>query len=927
MSKGFVFFFFLFFLYGEETFALWPNKYEWQKITSPHFVVLVSKNHIEYGKRVSQKAEHAFEILQQFSEKYPKKTYIIVDHTKNYTNGSATFFPYSIIQLQPNAPSTFESIGQYDDWLLELLLHEYTHILSFHNVRGLYTPLRWILGSTISPGYFMPVWYLEGLAVFNESYFTNGGRLRSSSYQALKRTLKRSNISYANEQETGTYPFGGTPYIFGGWINHHALTNSKKNTDPKEAAKSLHKKFSKRVPFFVNSGFSSSQNVSAYKSFRETFAKNSDEFRKSFFEKPLKKDPFVFYGERPLWSLEHNALFVIRKDNFLRDNIYRLDDKFKEKKLFAFRQIDFYRVTKEKIYFIAQDLEEQDHLVYNLRAYDFKSKKIKKITENFNIHNFDIYKNKIVFVRKYIDRQELVLADLSDLKKTQKTIYKTLNLEERLGLPRFITPTSVVFTAKSPKKKEQLLQLDFKTNQKEILTFEEHITYLSVAGGALYYMYEQDGVNRLSRSGARSSLTLPQGVIGIEIVNKDNIYFSRLTNEGPVVLKSSFKDLIRLKSDGEKPIKIPKVKFANKTPPKKTKVSNYSSFTKLMPNYILPTVAVSPYGFSGEFLYGASTGSRDPLELNTYSISAFTDTVSNKVSTEFIYTSNHFRMPLAFYAGKLNQPLTYDLTRTSTNASIGTSYTFNLNLGKSIRLGWGALWDKTENISTASDDLLRGGGYLTFEFKNALAQPRELAPIKGFEGLISSRYYAPVDDEYFDYLNLRMGLRTYLKSPLVSSHRFILGLDGQWNDQTLPGILTPNSLNQIYRNSALGDFVLRGAPTGSFFALDWFATGHLEYRFPIVNINWGPGLLPAFLNRITGAFTADYGVIKGADLINQAFVDSDTALYSAGAELVIEGKAFYHVPASLQVGVYQFLNKEVYDGSPELFIGFALSGF
>lgn len=933
MVKVFVCFLFLFSLYTTKTFALWPNKYKWEKISSPHFVVLVSSENLEYGKRVSQKAEHAFQILSQFSEKHPKKTYIIVDHTKNFTNGSATFFPYPIIRLQPNAPSAFQTIGQYDDWLLELLVHEYTHILSFHNVRGIYTPLRWAFGSTISPGYFMPIWYLEGLAVFNESHFTNGGRLRSSHYQSLGKTLKRNNISYANEQETGDYPFGGTPYIFGGWINHYALTHSKKNSDPKTAAKELHKTFSKRLPFFINSGFNSSQKVSAYKSFRETFSTNSNDFRKTFFKKPLNKEtlnkePFLFYGERPQWSPAHKSLFVIRKDGFLRDSIFKVDEKFEEKKLFTFRQIEFYKVTNDKVYFVAQDLEEQDQMVFNLRTYDFKTKKIKKITNNFNIHNFDIYKNsKIVFVRKYIDSQKLVLADLSDLKKTQKVIYTSIDMEERFDLPQFIDATTVVFTAKLPKKKEQLLELNFKTNQKEILTFEEHINYLSYSkSGGLYYIYEQEGLKKLSRSGAKSSLILPQGVIGIDIVNKDNIFLSRLENEGPVTIKSSFDDLKSLSKNSSKPIKIEKVNLSP-APSEKLEVSKYSSFTKLRPNYILPTLAVSPYGFSGEFLYGASTGSQDPLGLNSYSINAYSDSVSNKVSTEFIYTSNHFRMPISVYAAQTNLPLTYDITRTSTSASFGTSYTFNLNLGKSISLDWGALWDRTENVSTNSGDLLRGGAYLSFAFKNALLQPRELAPIRGFEGLISSRYYVPVDEDYFDYLNLRLGLRTYFKSPLVSSHRLIFGLDGQWNDQTLPGILTPNSLNQIYRNSALGDFVLRGAPTGSFFALDWFATGHLEYRFPIVNINWGPGLLPGFLNRVTGAFTADYGVISGADLINQAFIDSDTALYSAGAELVIEGKAFYHLPASLQIGLYQFLNKDVYDGSPELFVGFGLSGF
>ena len=58
--------------------ALLSYKYNWTKIKSENFIVIVDKEYEEYGKTVAFKAELAFEALKGFSKKHPKKTFIIV---------------------------------------------------------------------------------------------------------------------------------------------------------------------------------------------------------------------------------------------------------------------------------------------------------------------------------------------------------------------------------------------------------------------------------------------------------------------------------------------------------------------------------------------------------------------------------------------------------------------------------------------------------------------------------------------------------------------------------------------------------------------------------------------------------------------------------------------------------------------------------
>ena len=930
-SKNMLILLFLF-LWTPDSWALWPFKYNWVKIKSENFVVLTSKTHENYGLLVSKKAEEAFDSLQVLSDQHPRTTYIIVDHTKNFSNGSATLFPYPLIKIQPNTPSPYQSIGQYDDWLYELLVHEYTHILSFHNVGGFYRPLRWLFGSTISPGYFMPLWYLEGLAVNTESFLSKGGRLRSSRYQSFLDHLYETNISYANEQQTGQYPYGSAPYIYGSWINHYAATNSKKHDDPIKALESLHKTFSQRVPYLINSGFHASHKVGAYKSFQNTFVKN----------RPKSVDQKPNLGEFPQWSEHHKALFYLRENEFSRDRIYKLKNK-KENLVINFLEIAFFRVTKDFIYFVTSDIEKQDHQVFNLRSYNFKTKKIKKLSKGLNIHNFDILGDKIVFIKKNIDKQQLVTSKLSHLKETQKVLF-TIKGQERLALPTFINSRTVVFAYKKPNQKEELIEINLKKMTRRILEKKAHINFIEAFKNKVYFTFEENGAKYLNRADLNRELSVPQGLLTFDIRSTNEVYTSTVGPDGPEVLKVSLKDL----KTTAKIVKLANYKKANNQDRESPNIENYSSFTKLAPHYVIPNFIVSPYGFSGDLRFGLSIGSQDPLAMNSYTISTFTDTITKRVSTSFDYTSSHFRTPLNFSVNRINTPLSLKYTRTSTNAGFATSYTFNSNIGQSFRIGGGFLWSKVTNNHDDQGELLRGdnipliylwwnnhdnqgellgGPFLSFDLQNTQFQTRELAPRKGYRLRLSAQYFAPLKEDYFDYLNIRFGTRNFFKSPLVSSHRLIFGLDGQWNNKRLPVILTSNSLNQLYRGASMGDFTLRGAPTGAFLAADWFTSAHLEYRFPIVDINWGPGLLPAFLNRMTGAITSDYAVMEGADLINRRFVDESTKLYSAGVELVLEGKAFYHLPASLQIGLYKFLNQEVYDGDPELFVGFNLPGF
>lgn len=906
--------------------ALLSYKYSWVKIKSDHFTILVDKDYKNYGESVAVKAEEAFRRLQSFSTKHPKNTFIIIDHTKGYSNGSATFFPYPIITLQPVTPSASSSVGQYKDWLLELLIHEYTHILSFHNTKGLFTPLRWILGSSVSPGYFLPRWYQEGIAVYTETQLSNGGRLRTSSFKALKNNLKGKNVSIANEQNINHYPFGSNPYIYGGWLNQDLLKDSGI-----KAASKLHRRFSGRLPYTVNGAYKRTIGKSVYKSWRENFGAKSKE---SVHYKNQKQ------GEQPFWDKNSNSLFYIKRDPYGFHQLIKRNSGNggkKENTLFTKRNIFQFKVFANKIYYTALNLEQQDHELFSLFVFDLNTKKQKKIIfqnadSPLNIKDFDINEDSLLFITSDLKEQNLYSVKRpSDVK--QKINFNSplasVNGETRLAFPLKLSTNEIFYTLKNPDGKEQLIKLNTENNKSEKIFSADHFIDLKQNSFDAYALFENKGNKFLYDISSKKVSRVPQGVLSISPQEKGLLTVSQITQKGTLLFNKTVLELSQesATNDLDYPIKDYVEGLKNKKSNLEAQISNYSSFQKLKPHYIIPSAAVSPYGFSGEFSYGLSTGGQDPLGLNSYSLSASTDSITEEVSYGLNYTSRHFLMPINFNGGVFNQPLSLEIFRKSTYAAIGTSYLFRSGFGSGLSLNAAATADSTE---FSGSDIKRTGLLLDAGYNKSELRARELAPRKGYSINLGVEHYLEGSD-LFAYTQTYAGLRKYFTSPLHKNHRLLFGVDAQINDRSLGNILfTTSSQNQPYRNISPGGFALRGLPTGSLFSQKSYVVGHLEYRFPIVNIDWGPGLLPGFFRRVTAAFTADYGSVEGANLLGddptQIRIDHSTPLYSAGGELIFEGSVFYHVPASLQIGLYKFLNSDVYSGSPEIFVGFGFSG-
>lgn len=198
----------------------------WYTVKTPRF-------HIHYHSGLEQTAQRVANLSERIHRRLvpdlgwqpDEIVHILLSDNTDSANGSATAIPYDAIRMFVSAPDDMSPLGDYDDWLTELLTHEYTHILHVDNISGIPALANIVLGKTYAPNQAQPRWILEGLAVAMESEHTGGGRLRSSHFDMILRAdVLEDNLARLDQisHPSRRWPTGNLWYLYGGkfigWI-------------------------------------------------------------------------------------------------------------------------------------------------------------------------------------------------------------------------------------------------------------------------------------------------------------------------------------------------------------------------------------------------------------------------------------------------------------------------------------------------------------------------------------------------------------------------------------------------------------------------------------------------------------------------------------------------------------------------------------
>lgn len=192
---------------------------DWRTLSTPHF-------RVHFPERMQDAAHKSADILEEIHPKITalwkwkpwSYTEVVLTDSTDIPNGLAAVLPYNWMLIYITPPDPDSVLGHYEDYLRMLLVHEYTHIVQIDAVGGALWPLRLVGGKSVAVSGMNPKWMREGIAQFDETYFTKGGRGRGSYSEMVIRTSVLDGVFPALDQADGLgwkWPGGSSAYIYG----------------------------------------------------------------------------------------------------------------------------------------------------------------------------------------------------------------------------------------------------------------------------------------------------------------------------------------------------------------------------------------------------------------------------------------------------------------------------------------------------------------------------------------------------------------------------------------------------------------------------------------------------------------------------------------------------------------------------------------
>jgi hypothetical protein len=224
----------------------------YRTLETDHFVIYYYVPLDDVARRVGVVAERAHRTLSPALDHQPDaKTIIVVVDDTDSANGFASVLPRNSIQLYATGPTGFNELDDHEDWLYGLVAHEYTHILHLDTMEGLPNIFNRIVGKTWAPNQIMPRWVIEGIAVYEESKRSAGGRNRGTRFDEIIRTARDGHKNLRLDEVSGAprqYPRGNAAYVYGSHFLRYVFDRFGDDT----LRKMTHVSGSYAPPFAVN---------------------------------------------------------------------------------------------------------------------------------------------------------------------------------------------------------------------------------------------------------------------------------------------------------------------------------------------------------------------------------------------------------------------------------------------------------------------------------------------------------------------------------------------------------------------------------------------------------------------------------------------------------------------------------------------------
>lgn len=953
-----------------------PSKV-WRTVTVGEFELVFDSQHQAIAEVYAQRLSKLTSALSPYWKNIPRKTVVVLNDRTDATNGYATFLPYPHIVIYPVLPGPMESIGEFNDWAWELLVHEYTHTLTFEQRRSLVYGLSWIFGTIITPNALLPSWWLEGVAVDAETRLSAAGRLRSKMQEAsiramvLGNSFEKSGLAQINQTDIPNWPYGRN-YLYGSLLWSEMIADQNP-----QVIGEIHDRMGGRAPFFIEGAmkdvFKEKTQLDLFQQMQKSARAEAEKQIEILKKTPLTEgkivDSEMMESLSPVLSPDGLKLAYVGKTEILRRRVSVLVRKNLNEHFTPAMRISNFgkdwdasegpatlprrhrdgddgppggninRVSwhpNSQSFVFDQLIEKNRFEEYSdLWLFDLEKGKAESLTKNARVRepSYSPTGEQIALVEIEAGVNHLALWDVTT--KTRKRIY-TSALQSRVSFPAWLDNDRIIFSLRENGVEKALIK-NLKTDEvKEVLQGFKDPLYFDVQKDRILFTSTQNGVRNLYEANLTLDQVKPITNSGTHVFlsaydhGAKSYIYTELTDRG---MTMKFVPEAEVKTTTLSAIDPfwgprypPKPFVAEKTENQLTaKSEEYSALGYLWPRYWLPFVGWDSQGA----VLNVSTTGMDPLGKHSYFLSGIFDSAIPNPSGVFSYT-NQVYWPSYQLMG-------YDISQRGAT----TTSTSRTQLGAisaaweipSVSPDWfmtiGANYQKRQRSGLVSDIV---GPYIGTFYSNSSQTPAQISPESGWSGIMTVGYRRNQQLER-NVSTVEFSGTYFWSRWLPRRNAIMVKLNARYSDEPIQvqNLEQTTSLPSGSSAPGIAGYMMRGYQSGAFLGRN-IINPIIEYRFPISRLDMGPATMPFYASRIHGAVVVD-GIMfdggiydtRGGNTVGPYSWDLiGTPFWSAGLETRLNMNIGYHIPLGFVLGVYYPLNKRNADQNPVIGFGFTL---
>jgi hypothetical protein len=900
----------------------------WHTIETAHFSITYYSGEAEIAQHVADLAEAINTRLAPIvGWNVSQKTQIVLSDQSDSANGSATAVPYNAINLIVTAPSDMSPLGDIDDWYQELVTHEYTHILHTDHIGGIPAVINAVLGKTYAPNQAQAKWILEGLAVFEESEHTSGGRLRSSQWNMWMRAdVLEGNVApldvFSNTPRR--WPGGNIYYVYGSFFMQWMI-----ETYGEAGLRRMIDDYgSQLVPYGVNRSVKRATGRTfedMYPSFVDTLRREFTEQAEAIRARGLREGKRVTFGgynaEHPRW-IPKNAwdghtgdLLYYRDDGHDRSGFYALpvtrdasgqvtgvNDEARELMIRtngdgspSFTPTGGVVFSQTEVTDNLFDFDDISSLPPGEKSPNGLEGRRTRLTYGYRATDPDVSPDgrRVVFTTNHRGTTFLEIADLGPPGLTHTRTLVPSGRFDQAFTPRWSPDNRhVAYSAWTRGGYRDVRIVDTDDGSFVAVTadraLDQNPSY-SADGKTLYFTSDRTGVmNVYAYDVATHGLDQVTNVV-------NGAYYPEVSPDGKTLAYIGYTavgfDLFVMPLDPAR--FLPALPYENyrADPPPLPVHHDYAVHAYHPLDTLFPRAYTGSAG-PGDFGYEAtvSASGTDIAGLHNVSVSITSELKNPSLQPDFSYTYGGMPVDLSVHAYRTINPGSYSLNGPEqvsfvvehTGLETGASYTIPRAFDSQTFSATYTFERTAANVpfpvneinpySTPSGVLRGYVGvvHLGWSYSNAESHLWGVSPERGFSAGVGVDLSDGILASQYAGFDATANLATYLSMPWLKHHVLALHASAGTSGGGFPGL----GLYYVggFQDVNVVDTLRNQLSQGGIVLRGYpvveetgpnYALFNGEYRFPLVNIDRGVSTYPIFLNRLYGAVFTDFGSAFG----------------------------------------------------------------